>query len=40
MKTVCVTWILVLLAVTVFAGDRDSGWEKAYPAAEKGGTAS
>ena len=38
MKTMCVTWILVLLATTVFAGDRESMWEKAYPAAEKGYT--
>lgn len=38
MKTVCVTWILVLFAATVFADDRESGWKKAYPAAEKGMT--
>lgn len=38
MKTACVTWILALFATAVFAGDSESGWEKAYPAAEKGFT--
>jgi len=40
MKIIGAAWILLLLAftVTVFADDRESGWEKAYPAAEKGFT--
>ena len=38
MKTVCLTLILVLLAAAGFADDRESGWQKAYSAAEKGFT--
>jgi hypothetical protein len=33
MKTVCLVLILVLLAAAGFADDRESGWQKAYPAA-------
>jgi ecotin len=40
MKTafIFITWIFMLSAAAVFADDRESGWKKAYPAAEKGVT--